>query len=393
VEAFPVEVDGRRIICLRDPANLSPRVVGLAGPTLFLVSLMDGTRTLRDLQSAVAKRFSDVIPLPDLERLVEELDESLLLDSPHFREHLARMERDYLEAPHRAATHAGSGYEADADALAARLDGWIGATAPREALDRVAGVIAPHIAFQRGGPTYAWAYRELSRSAAETVVVLGTSHVPLSRYFSVTRKDFATPFGTIPADTAFLDSLEERMGERLESDPLVHRGEHSVELQAVWLQRMGRPLRIVPILCGSLHEEIASGASPREQDEVARFLEALGATLREYGERAVVIAAADLAHVGTGFGDEKPPDAALLRSVEDGDRASLDAATRLDAEGFFRVSQEENDRRRVCGLAPVYAFLAALDADHGELLEYRQCVDPSGFRTVTIASAAFFRKR
>src|SRR5262249_38735381 len=162
--------------------------------------------------------------------------DSLMLDSPAFQEHLADLERSYLDAPMRVPTHLGAGYEEEVDALRQSIAEYFRhAEGPaceppqvpkrRSAKkgERLVGLISPHIDYTRGGPTYAWAYREVGLSPqADLYVILGTSHVPLSGYFSVTRKDFATPFGPMRTDRAFLDLLDECVGEKMETDPLVH---------------------------------------------------------------------------------------------------------------------------------------------------------------------------
>ena len=39
----------------------------------------------------------------------------------------------------------------------------------------LAGILAPHIDFQRGGPTYAWAYRALAESEPQNGSSIATS--------------------------------------------------------------------------------------------------------------------------------------------------------------------------------------------------------------------------
>jgi len=402
VDAFPVDAGPRRLICLRDPLNITTRIVGLPPQTVFIVSMMDGEHDLMEIQCEHLKQFGEILPTPDLEQLIAELDQNLLLESAHFQRHLKSLEDAWAAASTRTPTHAGSGYDPDSEVLAARIEGYFleregpgkppGGDPPSDR--RLAGIIAPHIDFTRGGSTYAWAYRELlADSEADTFVVLGTSHAPLSRYFSVSRKHFDTPFGVLETDLDFLDQLEKRTGQPLESDSLVHRSEHSIELQSIWLRYLlrGRPCKIVPILCGALIPMIANGGSPRDEPEIVRFLDALRKTLADYDGRAVLIAAADLAHIGTGFGDPEPPAWTYMQAVEQADLKSLQACVALNGDGFFRQIQAEEDRRRICGLSPIYAFLESIEAGRGQLLKYRQCIDPSGFRNVTIASAAFYR--
>ncbi len=398
LEAFPIDAGGGRVVCLRDPMNISTRVIGVPPAAGFILSLLNGERTPQDIQVEFLRRTGQILPTPDLEQLLSDLDESLMLDSRRFRDTLAELEREWTASPLRTPTHLGGGYEADPDRLDCALSGYFThpdgpgpsptCPTPRSGLR---AIIAPHIDYDRGGPTYAWAYREIARDAADVYVVLGTSHTPLSTVFSVTRKHFATPFGPVHTDTAFIDLLEEKAGRCLENDFLVHRSEHSIELQTVWLRHLlGERARIVPILCGSLGGQVLDGTSPAQEAEIAGFLQALRETIDACGKRVVLIAAADLAHVGTGFGDDTPPDASAMETVGKADRHNLELAVNRDAEGFFRAIQGNGDCHRICGLAPIYAMLAVLRAERGKLLAYKQCVDPKGFRTVTIASAAYY---
>src|SRR5207253_2339965 len=121
-------------------------------------------------------------------------------------------------------------------------------------------------------------------------------------------------------------------------DELAHRAEHSVEFQALWLRHAvgDRPgLRIVPVLVGSIGEAIRAGRSPREDPAVADFAAALRELREEMGERVALVASVDLAHVGPRYGGEDPVDAEGLASVLAADRPLLDAARRVDAEGWF----------------------------------------------------------
>jgi hypothetical protein len=49
----------------------------------------------------------------------------------------------------------------------------------------------------------------------------------------------------------------------------------------------------------------------------------------------------------------------------------------------------EGDRRRICGLAPIYMALRLAPASSGRLLRYGQWPDPQG--TVTFAAVALYR--
>jgi AmmeMemoRadiSam system protein B len=128
--------------------------------------------------------------------------------------------------------------------------------------------------------------------------------------------------------------------------------------------------------------------SPGPADEVEGFLGALGGALAAQGGRTVVLASADLSHVGPQFGDAHPVTPGQLREVEAADREMLRSVEAGDAEAFFLAVARDGDRRRICGLPPVYAMLRILRGSQGRLLRYAQWPDPNG--TVTFASLALY---
>jgi hypothetical protein len=143
---------------------------------------------------------------------------------------------------------------------------------------------------------------------------------------------------------------------------------------------------IVPILCGSFDRFVEGRRSPREDGEVEAFIAALRDTMTTMGGRTVVIASADLAHVGPRFGDPLRITPGQLREVADADREMLAAVEGGDAEAFFHMVARDGDRRRICGLPPIYTMMRVLPQGRGRLLRYGQWPDPQG--TVTFASVA-----
>jgi len=143
---------------------------------------------------------------------------------------------------------------------------------------------------------------------------------------------------------------------------------------------------IVPILCGSFDDLVASSMSPMDDRLILEFILALQ-ELAE-GHRTLFIAGGDLAHVGPRFGDRRPWDAACQQQLEAHDRELLRYVTEGDAERFFHMIALENDCYRICGLPPVYTMLLASRATNGRLIDYVQC--PAGEGSfVSVAGAAF----
>ena len=61
VDMFPAEVSGEKVICLRDPLNLSGKILFIPYPTFFIVSLFDGQHSLADIQVEFMRRFGELL--------------------------------------------------------------------------------------------------------------------------------------------------------------------------------------------------------------------------------------------------------------------------------------------------------------------------------------------
>jgi MEMO1 family protein len=398
VEAFPVDHEGEQYLALRDPAGYTSAVVLLPMVLLEIVSLFDGEHAIVDIQAAVMRARGELVTSQMIEALADRLDAQGFLDSPRFAERRAEVDRAFLDAPRRPAAHMGGAYVAEAEALRCDMDAFFTAPEGPGAIDwgasdtsAVRGLVAPHIDFQRGGPAYAWGYRDLAeRGDADLFVIFGTCHAGMEHPFALTRKDYDTPFGPAAVDRDVVEALAGRARQDCFGSELAHRGEHSIEFQAVFLRYLyagRREITIVPVLTSFVHEALVRGARPEADPRVPRFLDALGETLAATGRRAVVIAGADLAHVGPRFGDAEPVSPFELARVGNEDRAMLDTVAAGDAEAFFQSAARDDDRRRVCGLSPIYALLRALGGAKGVVRRYDQWPDPQG--AVTFASVVF----
>ena len=399
VEAFPVEHEGRSCVALRDPAGYTDAIVLLPGPLLEIVSLFDGEHTVAEIQAAVMRRHGGpLIERQRIEEIAEALDRQGFLESPGFAERRASIDGVFLAAPTRRATHAGGAYAGDAVELRAMLDGFFAPPEGPGPIDgsapggpRVRAVIAPHIDFHRGGAAYAWAYRDVAeRCDADLFVIFGTCHAGMAHPWALTRKDYESPLGAAQVDRDFVETVAARARQDCFGSELAHRVEHSIEFQAVCLRYLyaeGRDIRIVPVLASFAHEAMLEGKRPDDDPRVPRFLEALADTIAASGRRVALIAGADLAHVGPRFGDPEPVSAPELARLEREDREMLEPVAAGDAQAFFDAVARDGDRRRICGLSPIYAVLKALGGATGSVKRYGQWPDPNG--VVSFASVSF----
>ena len=398
VEAFPVEHDGERYLALRDPAGYTSSVVMLPMALLEIVSLFDGAHDVDAIQQVVMRQRGEHVDLARVEELAQALDQHGFLEGPRFEARRADVDGAFLAAPVRPASHAGGAYPADAAALAAMIDGFFATPQGPGPINRAAGgdspvcaLIAPHIDFHRGGPAYAWGYRDLAeRCSADVFVIFGTCHAGMSHPFALTRKPYDTPLGAAPIDVDFVEAVAARARQDCFAAELAHRNEHAIEFQAVFLRYLfagRRDVAIVPVLTSFVHEALVRGRRPENDRRVARFLDALGETVAASRRRVAFVAGADLAHVGPRFGDAEPVSRAEATRLAEADRRTLEAVTAGDAQAFFDDAVRDGDARRICGLSPIWTLLRATGGAPGVLRHYGQTSDPQC--VVTFASVVF----
>jgi MEMO1 family protein len=399
VEAFPVQMNGQDLVCLQDPQNLAEQPIFLNKALVFLIARMDGNHTLRDIQADFFQATGEILPIENIENLVNQLDEQHYLDGPNFESFYHGLVQKFVDAPSRPARHAGSSYEASGDLLTAQIQRYFahpegpGHEIVAGAAGPLRGLIAPHIDFTRGGPTYAHAYSALGGNpGADTFIIFGTCHTWMPQRFSIGAKDYETPLGPARVDQAFVARLSEELNKEY-SDQFSHRGEHSIEFQAVWLKYIlgaKQDFKIIPILVGAFHDIFSEGRNAGDDPEIRKVVDAIQKTMDETPGRICVVAGADLAHVGRRFGDPSGPTESYLREVENEDRKFLELVAQGDAEAMFQSIAADNDKRRVCGYPSIYMTLRCINRPEGKLLQYRQWSDMNAGAAVTYAALALY---
>ncbi|MBI4531920.1 MAG: AmmeMemoRadiSam system protein B [Candidatus Latescibacteria bacterium] len=399
VEAFPSQMNGQAVVCLRDPQTFTDKVVFLPYNLFYLVSMFDGQHSILDMQAAYARQFGNLIFSDHVKNLIEQLDEHLFLDSDRFHEYRRQLEEDFTQSPVRKAAHAGGAYEAEPEKLIEQLDRLFalpdgpGQPVIGSRAGSLKAAIVPHIDVRRGSSCYAIGYKEIGEAAdADLFILLGTDHCAGTAFFTMTRKDFETPLGRVETDRAFIDELQGRYGGGdLFANEISHRSEHSIEFQVIFLQYLfngKRPFTIVPILCASFHEMLVHDILPVDHPRAGVFMRALKETIMTSevsGKRMCLIVGADLAHMGQRFGDHEPLTPGFFSFIEAEDRALLDRVMALDREGFFRMIQKDQDRRRICGFPSISTLLSTVEGTRGELLKYDQAVDLGAQSVVSFA--------
>ncbi len=272
----------------------------------------------------------------------------------------------------RPSVIAGSWYPDDPAALAEMVDAMLDAVKPVDGAP--IALIVPHAGYVYSGPVAAYGFKQLQEGDYEVAVIVASDHqAPVSDPISVWAEGgFETPLGVVSIDLEIANALIDADSE-ISYNPASHAGEHPVEIELPFLQRVCPGCSIVPVLMGDDDERT-----------VKALTEALLSVLP--GKKAVLIASSDLSHYPS-YQDAVKVDGATLAAVESGDPSRVQAITsEMMAMGVPNLAT------CACGRGPILVAMQVaqgLGADSGEVLLYANSGDsPYGNRDQVVGYGA-----
>ncbi len=389
VQPSLIEHEGAPFILLRDPLSLAEGSLLIPQAVGPLLLLCDGGRDINELEQAFGEYTGIQLPQGFMEQMIAKLDDMFLLDNGRSEEAVNTALEAFRAAGHRVPALSGGGYPSDAGELRLLLSSYIEGHTVEEPSGLVRGIISPHIDYHRGGAVYAqvWQKAALAIENAERVIIFGTNHNGGKNLFGFTRQDYSTPLGVISTDVDTVDRIAGIIGHDLAfEDELYHINEHSIELALVWLQYYlgnNSSCQLIPILCGSFERFVHGEQEPYFDHEIEALIDCLKDVASS--RRTVVVAAADLAHMGPAFGDPTPLSEVQKKSIGEADAQLLESMCLSDSDAFYAAIKNERDSRRICGLAPIYLTLRLVGEANGDVCGYDLCpADPMNTSVVSI---------
>ena len=123
IEVIPTSYQGEPVFMVRDSLGLIPEPVLLQAEGILLLRLIDGERSLGEIQLELMRRNNNIyIGLDAVQAMIRQLDEAMLLDSSRYRQAQARIVQEYGRLSVRAAHLAGKAYPAERPALEAFME-------------------------------------------------------------------------------------------------------------------------------------------------------------------------------------------------------------------------------------------------------------------------------
>ncbi len=376
LDFMPSPLPDRPGLLIRDPFGFAEGILIIPPPLVPALASFDGQQTEADLRETLVRLSGQLEVGQLLRHLADTLGQGGFLDDARYAERRAAKERDFAAAPRREATHAGSAYPADLEALRQLLGAQLEPRVTGVA-DGLIGIAVPHVSLEGGARVYGASYSALPAAlSTRTFVVLGTSHYGAPGRFGLTRKAYVTPLGATQTAPDLVDRLATARAAALED--YCHAVEHSIEFQVVYLQGLfGAGVRVAPVLCGPFDP---TGGRPEDDPEVAAFFELLRGEVARRDDLFFVLGI-DMAHVGRRYGDQEPARAneGPLLDVARRDQERIRRLAAGDADGFWDLVADngKGDPLRWCGTAPLYTFLKGVRPSGGTLLRYEQWnIDP-----------------
>lgn len=258
----------------------------------------------------------------------------------------------------RPSSIAGTWYEANPQALARAVDGYLEQARLPELPGQVLAVIAPHAGHRYSGLVAGYAFAAARGLTPRLVAVVSPMHHVHARPLLTTAHSaYLTPLGEIPVDSNAVSDLDSRLHDRLGFGltPIANDAEHSLEIELPFLQRaLKSPFSLLPVMLRA------------QTPDISRQLgEALADTLR--GTSALLVASTDLSH----FYDQA--------TASELDAAMLEQVAAFSPEGIFEV--EKNAKGDACGIGALAAVLwaaRALGADTVKVLNHATSGDVTG---------------
>jgi hypothetical protein len=231
-------------------------------------------------------------------------------------------------------------------------------------------LIVPHAGIIYSGSVAAYGFKQLEGEDNLRIILIGASHTSRFDYAAVDdNKYWETPFGRVEVDSDFVKSLAN--GTSIRIDKSVHLKEHSLEVELVFLKKVIRNFKIVPILLGQTSEELLASLAYK--------------LAYNFDDNTLLVVSSDLSHYPD-WGAANVSDIQLIDSVLKGKVKVFDQK--------LKEIEDENLKgleTPACGKDAIRVALKAgelLGVDNFEKIKYENTGDITGDKSRVVGYAS-----
>lgn len=420
VRGFPAKVGEQVVLGLADARQISDKVVFMAPAVQHVLPKLDGVRGLDDIVTEVGHGLTREA----LESIIAQLDSAGLLQGPTFDAMWSKVKADFDSLPvlppaSTAAVADALAQQALGEDASEELKTETGAKRLREVMDEwmsaalkdasdpsfdalPKAIVAPHIDFPRGWMNYAAVWGRMRVvDRPDRVIILGANHFGHGTGVVACDKGYETPLGVCEADVEVIDQVRARLGDVIFEHRYDHEREHSIEMQIAWIQHCLGPSesgRHCKVFAALVHDPSVNSGESYDGKGVALdpFVNTMREILASLPGKTLVVASADLSHVGPAFGDQQPlagesPEAEAARNrVFQHDREMIQLYQQRKADELLASMAWQQNPTRWCSTGNLIAAMLITDPSDVRILNYAAAMDQEGMGMVSSFSAAMF---
>ncbi|MEM1331051.1 MAG: AmmeMemoRadiSam system protein B [Planctomycetota bacterium] len=413
---------------LADARQISSKMVATSPAFQTVLPKMDGSRTIDEICGEIGQGLQ----AETMQSFVAQLDDAGLLEGPTFQALLGELRAQFESAPDLPpgktaevadALVVGEVGESATDeqkaelgpaALQRALDQWMNKAledAENPSFDALPkAIVVPQSDYARAWPAYAHAWGRLRvADRPDRVLVLGSNTFGEATGVTACDKGFRSPLGLCPLDSGLLEAIKGQLGdqgaEALLRNRFDHEREHSIELQIPWIQHcLGRDEAApegegyVPMLGVLVHDPVANNGESYDGTGVSltAFVDAVRGALEQLGGSTLIVASADLAHVGPAFGDQvqlvgdSEQATQARQQLVASDQANLKQYAEQSAMDLVTAMAWQQNPTRWNALGAMAAAKMIAEPERVDPLHYMAAMDPQGMGVVSTAAMAMF---
>lgn len=384
VDVIPSKHEGNPVFLLKDPVGIVEEIVVVPQSIAFLLTLMDGKHDLRDLQVEATKRLGEIVPLEEISKIVNFLDEKGLLLSENFEKIKAKAYQNWLSFSLRPMVYANQAYPLSASEAKFFLEDILKLCSPDSSKPPKI-LIAPHIDIRAGAKAFAESYSRFKVPSGSRIIILGVGH-HLDLPWSVLTKNIATPFGVVKSDRGGILYLTNSKKIELFPDHIAHKLEHSIEFQTLFLHHLLKDeFVILPFLIGPL----IAFFDEKFKDLTENFVNAL---VELIDEKTYIVLGIDFCHLGPRYGDPFIITKDHMEKVLETDKQVIEFTFTKSPEEFINKAKELTPMK-ICGISCLYLLNLILNKMklNGKYQIYYQSAIPFGQGSiVSVASCGYY---
>lgn len=271
----------------------------------------------------------------------------------------------------RKAAVAGSFYPADPKELETKVTSLISYGEPIEVKGKLRILIVPHAGIDFSGGVAGWGFKQIEGKDYQQIILLGASHKAFFDHAAVySSGSWETPLGKVEIDEDLAKAILDK-DKKIISDSKVHKEEHSLEIELIFLQKALSNFKIIPILVSQPQDELI--------DSLAQQISSV------FDEKTLLIISSDLSHYPS-WEIANLVDSQTIEAILTGKKENLEK-TVLNIESKHYPNLET----AACGYQPLRLALKIaeiLNLKDSKKIRYENSADTSGDKSRVVGYGA-----